>query len=85
MRISPAITPGSLASIAAALGTKDFQRVRIGIGRPPGRMDAAVYVLRDFTAAERKDLPLFTDRCADATETLIAKGLAAAQNTYHTD
>jgi PTH1 family peptidyl-tRNA hydrolase len=48
-------------------------------------MDAAVYVLRDFTAAERKDLPLFIDRCADATETLIAKGLAAAQNTYHTD
>jgi PTH1 family peptidyl-tRNA hydrolase len=74
-----------LRSITQSLGTRDYYRVRFGIGRPPGRMDAAVYVLRDFTAAERKDLPLFTDRCADATETLIAKGLAAAQNTYHTD
>jgi PTH1 family peptidyl-tRNA hydrolase len=46
-------------------------------------MDAASYVLRDFSAAERKDLPLFADRCADATETLVTKGLAAAQNIYH--
>ncbi len=74
-----------LRSITQSLGTRDYYRVRFGIGRPPGRMDAAVYVLRDFTAAERKDLPLFVDRCADLTETLIAKGLAAAQNTYHTD
>ena len=58
-------------------------RVRFGIGRPPGRMDPAVYVLRDFSAAERKDLPFFIDRAADATEALIAKGLADAQNTYH--
>jgi PTH1 family peptidyl-tRNA hydrolase len=48
-------------------------------------MDPAVYVLRDFTAAERKDLPLFVDRCADATQTLITKGLAAAQTIYHVD
>jgi PTH1 family peptidyl-tRNA hydrolase len=74
-----------LRSITQALATRDYYRVRFGIGRPPGRMDAAVYVLRDFTAAERKDLPLFIERCADATETLIAKGLAVAQNTYHTD
>ena len=74
-----------LRSITQALGTRDYYRVRFGIGRPPGRMDAAVYVLRDFTAAERKDLALFIDRCADATETLITKGMAAAQNTYHTD
>jgi peptidyl-tRNA hydrolase, PTH1 family len=74
-----------LRSITQALGTRDYYRVRFGIGRPPGRMDAAVYVLRDFTAAQRKDLALFIERCADATETLIAKGLAAAQNTYHTD
>jgi len=72
-----------LRSIAQALGTRDFYRVRFGIGRPPGRMDPAVYVLRDFSAAERKDLPFFIDRCADATETLIAKGLAEAQNIYH--
>jgi PTH1 family peptidyl-tRNA hydrolase len=74
-----------LRSVTAALGTRDYYRARFGIGRPPGRMDAADYVLRDFTAAERKDLPLFIERGADATETLIAKGLAAAQNTYHTD
>jgi len=74
-----------LRSITSSLGTRDYYRVRFGIGRPPGRMDAAVYVLRDFTAAERKDLPLFIDRCADATETLITKGLVAAQNVYHTD
>ena len=74
-----------LRSITQALGTRDYYRVRFGIGRPPGRMDPAVYVLRDFSAAERKDLPLFIDRCADATETLIAKGLADAQNVYHTD
>ena len=72
-----------LRSITQALGTPDYYRVRFGIGRPPGRMDPAVYVLRDFTAAERKDLPFFIDRAADATEALIAKGLAAAQNIYH--
>jgi peptidyl-tRNA hydrolase, PTH1 family len=74
-----------LRSITQALGTREYYRVRFGIGRPPGRMDAAVYVLRDFTAAERKELPLLLDRAADATETLITKGLAAAQNSYHTD
>jgi peptidyl-tRNA hydrolase, PTH1 family len=72
-----------LRSITQALGTRDYYRVRFGIGRPPGRMDPAVYVLRDFSAAERKDLPFLVDRAADATETLIAKGLAEAQNIYH--
>jgi len=72
-----------LRSITQALGTLDYYRVRFGIGRPPGRMDPAVYVLRDFTVAERKDLPFYVDRCADATETLIARGLADAQNAYH--
>jgi peptidyl-tRNA hydrolase, PTH1 family len=74
-----------LRSITSALGTRDYYRVRFGIGRPPGRMDPAAYVLRDFAAAERKDLPFLVDRAADATETLITKGLAEAQNTYHTD
>ena len=72
-----------LRSITQALGTPDYYRVRFGIGRPPGRMDPAVYVLRDFSAAERKDLPFFIDRAADATEALIKEGLDAAQNTYH--
>jgi PTH1 family peptidyl-tRNA hydrolase len=74
-----------LRSVTSALGTRDYYRVRFGIGRPPGRMDPATYVLRDFTSAERKDLPLAIDRSADAVETLITKGLTVAQNTYHTD
>jgi peptidyl-tRNA hydrolase, PTH1 family len=74
-----------LRSITAALGTRDYYRVRFGIGRPPGRMDPAVYVLRDFSAAERKDLPFFVDRAADATEALIEKGLAESQNLYHVE
>jgi peptidyl-tRNA hydrolase, PTH1 family len=74
-----------LRSITQALGTREYYRVRFGIGRPPGRMDPAAFVLRDFTAAEGKELPFLLDRCADATETLIVKGLAAAQNVYHTD
>jgi len=72
-----------LRSITQALGTPDYYRVRFGIGRPPGRMDPAVYVLRDFTVAERKDLPFLVDRAADATEALIGQGPAQAQNTYH--
>ena len=72
-----------LRSITQALGTPDYYRVRFGIGRPPGRMDPAVYVLRDFSLAERKDLPFFIDRAADATEALIGRGLAEAQNLYH--
>jgi peptidyl-tRNA hydrolase, PTH1 family len=74
-----------LRSITRSLGTPDYYRVRFGIGRPPGRMDPAAFVLRDFSTAERKDLPLLIDRCADATETLITKGLATAQNFYHAD
>jgi PTH1 family peptidyl-tRNA hydrolase len=72
-----------LRSITRSLGTNDYYRVRFGIGRPPGRMDAATFVLRDFSTAERKELPLFIDRCADAVETLLSKGMAAAQNTFH--
>jgi peptidyl-tRNA hydrolase, PTH1 family len=74
-----------LRSITAALGTRDYYRVRLGIGRPPGRMEAAAYVLRDFTPTERKELPFMLDRCSDAVETLITKGLIEAQNLYHTD
>jgi PTH1 family peptidyl-tRNA hydrolase len=74
-----------LRSITQALGTRDYYRVRFGIGRPPGRMDPAAFVLRDFSAAERKDLPFFVDRAADATEALVTRGLAEAQNLYHAE
>jgi PTH1 family peptidyl-tRNA hydrolase len=72
-----------LRSVTAHLGTREYYRVRIGIGRPPGRMDPAAYVLRDFSAAERKELPFVLDRAADAVEALLADGLAAAQNAFH--
>jgi PTH1 family peptidyl-tRNA hydrolase len=73
-----------LRSITQSLSTRDYFRVRFGIGRPPGRMDPATFVLRDFSTAERKELPLAIDRAADAAEVLISSGLVAAQNTYHT-
>jgi peptidyl-tRNA hydrolase, PTH1 family len=72
-----------LRSVTAALGSPDYYRVRFGIGRPPGRMDPAVFVLRDFSAAERKELPLVIDCCADAVEALIQDGLERAQNAFH--
>ena len=74
-----------LRSVTQALGTNEYNRARFGIGRPPGRMDAATFVLRDFSAAERKELPLLIDRCADAVEMLLSKGLAVAQNTFHAE
>ena len=74
-----------LRSVTQALGTNEYNRARFGIGRPPGRMDASTFVLRDFSTAERKELPLLIDRCADAVETLLSKGLAVAQNTFHAD
>ena len=72
-----------LKSISAALGSKDYLRVRCGIGRPPGRMDPADYVLRDFSAAERKDLPIDLELAADAVESLISYGLLETQNRLH--
>jgi peptidyl-tRNA hydrolase, PTH1 family len=72
-----------LRSVSASLGSRDYFRVRFGIGRPPGRMDPAAFVLRDFTTAERKELPLLIDRCADAVEALISDGLEPAQNKFH--
>jgi peptidyl-tRNA hydrolase, PTH1 family len=74
-----------LRSITQAYGTPEYYRVRFGVGRPPGRMDPAAFVLHDFSTAERKDLPFFIDRAADAAETLIRHGLATAQNEYHAD
>ena len=72
-----------LRSVTAALGGPGYHRTRIGIGRPPGRMDPAVFVLRDFSSAERQDLPLVLDLAADASEALLRAGLAAAQNEFH--
>ena len=72
-----------LRSVRAALGTGEFLRVRFGIGRPPGRMDPAVFVLKPFSSAERADLAVHVVRAADAVEALVVDGLAYAQNHYN--
>ena len=72
-----------LRDISKALATKDYLRVRVGVGRPPGRMDTADYVLRDFATAEKKELPFLLDESADAVELLISQGLLAAQQKHH--
>ncbi|MGW3769269.1 aminoacyl-tRNA hydrolase [Actinomadura verrucosospora] len=72
-----------LRSITRSLGSKEYPRVRFGVGRPPGRMDPAAFVLKDFSAGERKELDFEVDRVADAVEALLTEGLAAAQNTFH--
>jgi peptidyl-tRNA hydrolase, PTH1 family len=73
-----------LRDISKALATKDYLRVRVGVGRPPGRMDTADFVLRDFGTAEKKELPFLLDDAADAVELLIREGLTAAQQQFHT-
>jgi len=72
-----------LRSVTRALGSRDFSRVRIGIGRPAGRQDPADYVLSNFGPAERNELPLTIELAADAVEALLRSGLAAAQNEIH--
>lgn len=72
-----------LRSISQALGTKDYLRTRVGIGRPPGRMDPADYVLKPFSSVERKELDLVREEAADAVELLLRVGLEAAQNQLH--
>jgi PTH1 family peptidyl-tRNA hydrolase len=72
-----------LRSISRATGTRDYLRVRVGIGRPPGRQDPADFVLRDFSATERKELDLLVVEAADAAELLLERGLDAAQNLVH--
>jgi len=72
-----------LRDISKALSTKDYLRVRVGVGRPPGRMDTADYVLRDFGTAERKELPFLLDEAADAVDVLVREGLTVAQQKFH--
>ncbi len=71
-----------LKSMTKAMGP-DYHRVRFGIGRPPGRMQVADFVLKDFSSTERKELDYFVDRAADAVEALVTEGLERAQSTYN--
>ena len=72
-----------LRSVTKSVGTRDYLRVRVGIGRPPGRMDPADYVLHDFSGKERTELPMLVSDVADAVELLVAQGLGAAQQEWH--
>jgi len=86
IRIRPGGGPGGqkgMASTIERLGTKDFPRLRIGIGRPPGRMDPAAYVLQDFSRDEMKTLSEIVDRAAEAALTFVVDGLNKAMNKYN--
>jgi PTH1 family peptidyl-tRNA hydrolase len=72
-----------LRSITSSIGTRDYLRVRFGIGRPPGRQDPADYVLKRFGGAEAKELDFAVDLAADAAEALLTEGLEPAQNRFH--
>ncbi|MCW0213328.1 MAG: aminoacyl-tRNA hydrolase [Pseudonocardia sp.] len=72
-----------LRSISRSLGTKDYYRVRFGIGRPPGRQDPADFVLKRFSPVERKEVEFALDLAADATEALLQEGLEPTQNRFH--
>jgi peptidyl-tRNA hydrolase, PTH1 family len=72
-----------LKSTSASLGSKEYARIRVGIGRPPGRQDPADYVLKEFAKAERDELAFMLDRAGDAAEALVSQGLEPAQNTYN--
>ncbi len=72
-----------LRSIRASLGTGDFYRVRIGIGRPPGRQDPADFLLSNFPAIARESVAVEVNRAADAVESLVTVGLERTQNIFN--
>ena len=72
-----------LRSMRASLGSGEFYRVRVGIGRPPGRQETADFVLSPYTATERKILPFQVDKAADAVEALLTAGLEQTQSQFN--
>ncbi|HVF24442.1 MAG TPA: aminoacyl-tRNA hydrolase [Anaerolineales bacterium] len=86
IRLRPGGGPGGQRGVASTierLGTKDFARLRLGIGRPPGRMDPAAYVLQNFSRDEVKILSEILDRAADAALEFVMNGLNAAMNKFN--
>ena len=86
IRLRPGGGPGGQKGVASTIehmGTQDIPRLRLGIGRPPGRMDAAAYVLQDFSKDEMKELSSILDRAAEAVLTFITNGLDAAMNKFN--
>lgn len=72
-----------LKSVRQSLGTGDFYRVRVGIGRPPGRQDVHDFVLKPYASVERKELPVQLERAADAVESLLVNGLERTQQDFN--
>jgi PTH1 family peptidyl-tRNA hydrolase len=72
-----------LKSIRRSLGTGDYFRVRVGVGRPPGRQEPADFLLSNFSAAEKADLGVEIERAADAVESLVAVGLERTQSAFN--
>jgi PTH1 family peptidyl-tRNA hydrolase len=72
-----------LKSIRQSIGTGDFYRVRVGIGRPPGQQSVHDFVLKPYSSAERKDLPTYVEEAADAIESLISEGLEVTQSAFN--
>jgi PTH1 family peptidyl-tRNA hydrolase len=72
-----------LRSMRGSLATGDFHRVRVGIGRPPGRQDVADFVLSNYSSAEKKILPFQVDKAADAVESLVTEGLERTQQQFN--
>lgn len=88
IRMRPGGGPGGQKGVASAIeqiGTQDIPRLRIGVGRPPGRMQAADYVLQDFSRAEMTELSSILDRAADAVSTFVTDGLDQAMNKFNGD
>lgn len=86
IRMRPGGGPGGQRGVASTierLGTKDFARLRLGIGRPPGRMDPSAYVLQDFSREEGKLLSELLDRAADAVLEFVVNGLDKAMNKFN--
>jgi PTH1 family peptidyl-tRNA hydrolase len=72
-----------LKSLTSSLGSADYYRIRMGIGRPQGQQDPADFVLKQFASAEKKELPEFISRCADAVISLVTDGLDKAQTNFN--
>ncbi|KQY60192.1 peptidyl-tRNA hydrolase [Aeromicrobium sp. Root495] len=72
-----------LKSIRGSIGTGDFHRVRVGIGRPPGRQSVHDFVLKPYSSVERKDLPVYLEEAADAVESLMTRGLSETQSVFN--
>ncbi|HLF74923.1 MAG TPA: aminoacyl-tRNA hydrolase [Anaerolineales bacterium] len=86
IRLRPGGGPGGqkgMASTIEQLGSKDFPRLRIGIGRPPGRLDPAAYVLQNFSRQEMQVLPEILERAAEAALEFVVSGLEKAMNKYN--